>query len=322
MKVEVCAPGKLMLTGSYAVVHGRPCVVTAVDQWMTVSAETCEQPHFYLDAPDFALANYSQALARLGQGEVPKPVKFTEIMLKTFLDRYPQAGGLKVKTASQFSSEFGFGSSSAVTVALARALVELYDVHLTYQQLFDLCYRAVIKVQGVGSGFDIASAIWGGTIKYVVPAKVIEAIKVDNLPIVVGYTGIKADTPTLVKQVDQLLERQPARINPLFDQIGQTAEVTQRSLIACDWSELGKTFTQHHQLVSQLGVSCGELDKLVSAVLKAGAYGATLSGAGGGDCMLAVVETKSRLAVEKAITQAGGQVIKLGLNAPGTQVKK
>ena len=32
---------------------------------------------------------------------------------------------------------------------------------LLYKKTFDLCYQAVLDVQNVGSGFDIAAAIWG-----------------------------------------------------------------------------------------------------------------------------------------------------------------
>ena len=37
-KVVVSAPGKLMLLGDHAVVHNRPCLVTAVDQRIYLTA--------------------------------------------------------------------------------------------------------------------------------------------------------------------------------------------------------------------------------------------------------------------------------------------
>lgn len=311
-----------MLSGSYAVVHGRPCVVTAVDQRLYVTVEKNGLDRFHLEAPDMGLMAYSKTLSELGTKDVPNAVKFIEILYKLFLHDYPQENGIIVKTKSDFSSSFGFGSSSAVTVAFGKALCKLYDVKLDNKELFDLCYQAVLEVQGVGSGFDLAAAIWGGTIYYVSPAKVVEPIEVDELPIVVGYTGVKADTPTLVRMINQKQKKNPVKIEGIFDQLGAVADEVLRALTHQNWSELGQLFTQHQEFMRNLGVSSSELEKLIEASLKAGAFGASLSGAGGGDCMLAVVNKRTRPLVEKAIEAAGGEVMRVNLNAPGVRIEK
>lgn len=321
-KVTVSAPGKLMLSGSYAVVHGRPCVVTAVDQRLYVTVEKNGIDRFHLEAPDLGLMAYSKTLSELGTKDVPSAVKFIEILYKLFLQDYPQENGIFVKTKSDFSSSFGFGSSSAVTVAFAKALCVLYDIKLDNKQLFDLCYQAVIEVQGVGSGFDLASAIWGGTIYYISPAKVVEPIEIEDLPMVVGYTRVKADTPTLVRMINQRLRRYPNKIDGIFDSVGQVSDEVLRTLAAKDWPKLGSLLTQHQDLMRDLGVSSPELEKLIEASLKAGAFGASLSGAGGGDCMLAVVDRHSKPFVIKAIEAAGGEVMSVKLNAAGVRIEK
>ncbi len=321
-KVTFSAPGKLMLSGSYAVVHGRPCVVTSVDQRLYVTVEKNGADRFHLEAPDLGLMAYSKTLSELGTKDVPSAVKFIEILYKHFLVDYPQEKGIIVKTKSDFSSSFGFGSSSAVTVAFAKALCKLYGVSLDNKELFKLCYGAVIEVQGVGSGFDLASAIWGGTIYYVSPAKVVEPIEIKKLPIVVGYTGVKADTPTLVRMIDQKLKRSPIKVEDIFNQVGEVSDEVLRTLGREDWEKLGELFNQHQELMRKLGVSSNELEKLIEASLKAGAYGASLSGAGGGDCMLAVVDDHSRRFVEKAIEAAGGEVMSVSLNASGVRMEK
>ncbi len=70
-----------------------------------------------------------------------------------------------------------------------------------------------------------------------------------------------------------------------------------------------------------LGVSSEKLEALIGAAKNAGAYGAKLSGAGGGDCMIAVVPPEKRKAVEEAITTAGGEVVHLTANAEGARVE-
>ena len=319
-KITTSAPGKLMLCGSYAVVHGRPCVVTAVDQRLYVTVEKNGDDQFHLTAPDLGLMGYSKTISELGTKDQPKAVRFIETLYKIFLDKYPQERGIKVSTKSDFSSTFGFGSSSAVTVAFAKALVELYGVKLNPKELFDLCYQAVIEVQGVGSGFYLAAAIWGGTIYYVSPAVVVEQIDIDQLPLIVGYTGVKADTPTLVRMINNKLTRNPARIEDIFDSSADISREVVKALSEKDWEKLGSLFNQHQALMRQLGVSSPELEQLIEQSSVNGAYGAGLSGAGGGDCMLAVVDKKDKDNVVTAINEFG-EVLYVGLNAPGVRIE-
>ena len=320
-QISASAPGKLMLVGSHAVVYDRPALVTAVNQRLTVVVKENGTDVFHLDAPDLGLIAYSKTIDQLGKKELPKSVRFIETLYKNFLSLHPQKRGIIVTTKSDFSSSFGFGSSSAVTVAFAKALTCLYGLKLTNQELFEMCYQTVLEVQGVGSGFDIASAIWGGTIKYVTPAKVVETMKISHLPIVVGYTGIKADTPTLVRMVDSKLANSPAHINQIFDEIGQVTEKTCSALVKKDFPLVGQQFNRHQELMRKLGVSSIKLENLIFAALSAGAYGATLSGAGGGDCMIAMADIKKIEQVKAAIKKAGGEVMDVELNQEGVRIE-
>ena len=56
-----------------------------------------------------------------------------------------------------------------------------------------------------------------------------------------------------------------------------------------DVVSLGKNMTANHKLLSILGVSCNELNKLVNAAERH-SYGAKLTGSGGGGCMIALTD--------------------------------
>lgn len=320
--VTASAPGKLMLTGGYAVVHGHPAIVTAVDQRLAVTVEKNGQDTFHLFAPDLGLQAYSKTIDDLGKKELPKAVRFIEILYKKFLEKFPQPEGINVTTHSEFSSSFGFGSSSAVTVAFAKALTTLYELDFSDEDLFDFCYQTVIEVQGVGSGFDIAAAIWGGTLYYISPAKVIESIKIDNLSLVVGYTGVKADTPTLIRMINSKLERRPEEIKAIFSKIGEITDKIKMAFGNEKWSRAGLLFNDHQEQMRLLGVSSVDLENLIKASLEAGAIGATLSGAGGGDCMIALVDDNKKQRIQEAIKKGGGEVIEVGLQAKGVRLEK
>ncbi len=320
-QVTTSAPGKLLLFGDHAVVYGHPCIVTAVDQRIQVSVRKNGVDVFAMDAPDLGLKSYSKTIADLGKKELPKSVSFMEMLYKRFLEKYPQDRGIVVTTKSEFSSQFGFGSSSAVTVAFAKALVTLYELDFTQHQLFELCYQAVIDVQGVGSGFDIASAVWGGTLYYVKPAAVVEQIEVKDLPLIVGYSGVKADTPTLIRMVESLRSQNPEKINGIFSQVGKLVESAREAIAEGNWPVVGKLMTQNQQLLRQLQVSSVLLDGLIAAATQSGASGAKLSGAGGGDCMVAIATEEHSDSVEAALRTAGAQIMRVKLHAEGVRVE-
>jgi mevalonate kinase len=75
-------------------------------------------------------------------------------------------------------------------------------------------------------------------------------------------------------------------------------------------------------LLDSLGVGSLKLAAMVYAAREAGAAGAKLSGAGKGDCMIALVTPERRAAVASAITAAGGTVIDIPCNVEGLHIEQ
>lgn len=317
---KVSAPGKLMLFGDHAVVHGRPCIVTAVNHRMSVEIDKRKDNKITVNAPELKIEDYSISFEDLNK-EHPKEVRFVLTAIKNFFEKYNVKSGLNIKTKSEFSSKFGFGSSSAVTVCTLKALSELFDTKMTEKELFDLAYKTVLDIQGVGSGFDVATAIYGGTLYFVTGGKNIKPIKVNEIPLIVGYTGIKADTATLVKMVGENLRNNPEKIHNIFGKIKNIVEETKNEIENKNWKIIGYLMNKNQELLRSLNISSKELENLISVSINAGAYGAKLSGAGGGDCMIALAPEEKHETVKKAIEQAGGTVIPVETNAEGVRVE-
>ena len=110
------------------------------------------------------------------------------------------------------------------------------------------------------------------------------------------------------------------------------ARVTKTRETFTDFMDLNRAFpgdekgsmTQKiaHKLLQNLGVSTDKLDKMIEAAKVAGAYGAKLSGAGGGDCMIALVSEDTKEKVEKAIKKVSGEIIKVKNNTEGVRTEK
>lgn len=321
-RVKVSTPGKLMLFGEHSVVYDKPCIVTTVDQRFSVTVEKISGEELVVEAPAVGIFE-KKKLSELGTRRISKGLRFIEMTVKKFYEEYG-VGGLKVKTENHFSSLYGFGSSAAVTVGLAKALFELEGIKVSNKELFDFCYQVVLEVQGVGSGFDIAAALYGEVLYFVTGGKEIEKLKLvdNNLPIVVGYTGVKADTPTLIRQVGELKRKQSKKIEMCFNKITGMVKEAKERIEQGEWERVGGLMNENQEKLTELGVSSVELDRLIKGARRAGAYGAKLSGAGGGDCMIAIVEETNRKEVERVIEIAGGEVMKVRLGAEGVRVEQ
>ncbi len=320
--ITVSAPGKLMLLGEHAVVYDRPCLVTTVNQRLALEARLLDDCLFQLEAPDVKISNYKKSFEDIGKAKIPKGAKFVEIAVFNFMKKYKFSSGIHINTITEFSPLYGFGSSSAVTVCTIKALSELFNITLTDKELFDLAYKTVLDIQGKGSGFDIAAAIYGGTLYFFTAGKKIEPLKIKSLPLIVGYSGVKADTVTLINQIKEKAKKYPDIIDRIYDHIAELVEQAKQALLAKDWVRFGELMNMNQGYLNSLGVSTEKLEIMIYATRSAGAYGAKLSGAGGGDCMIAIAPENKKQAVRDAITKKGGQIIDTTTNCKGVIIEK
>jgi len=310
--VSVSAPGKLMLFGEHAVVYGKHCIVTAVDKRLIANLERSKD--ISINSLDYKIRNY--VINKIEN--LPKPLKFVGSSIKYFYNKYNIKSGVSVSTGGSLKSSYGLGSSSAIIVCIVKGLAKLFRIPLPSRSLFNISYKINRIVQRSGSGFDVASAIYGKTLNYVAGGKVIEKVNVKDIPLVVGYTGIKAHTPTIVKQVAEMYKTNPDYYDGIFNRIDKIALKAKEEMERKKWKKVGTLMDRNQELLRKLGVSSFRLEEMINAAKDAGAYGAKLSGAGVGDCMIAIPDG-SIDDVKQAIADASGQVISVKVNVDGVK---
>jgi mevalonate kinase len=272
-----------------------------------------------ITAPEFDIQNYS--LSKTNDEAPHKGIRFVKAIIDRMYQLYRLEKGLHIHTSNGFSSKYGLGSSSAVSVCTAKAISEFHNLKLSQKELFDVAYSAVLDVQGLGSGFDVAAAIWGGTLYFVTGGKKIDILSNTSLPIVITYSGTKADTPTIVKALAKKRQKNIPKFDNYFDQITQIVRSSKSILKTQNWPEAGRLASANQRILQKLGVSTQKLDHLCRVATKHGAFGAKLTGAGGGDCMISFVGEEHQERIKEALTEAGGDIIPVSTGAEGVRIE-
>ena len=125
----------------------------------------------------------------------------------------------------------------------------------------------------------------------------------------------------MINMIKEKMTTQKEGIEKIFTAIADLVEKAKKSIAEKDWQRLGTYMNYNQDYLEDLGVSTEKLNSMISAARKAGAYGAKLSGAGGGDCMIVLVSKDSKKAVSQAIETVGGENIDIKTNAEGATIE-
>lgn len=298
MEIKASAPAKLIMFGEHASRHGKPSIVFALDQRIIVSFKPRNDDKIFLSAPDIGVA----------QVEYPsKELDFVTSSIELFFkETKAKKCGFDLSTKSEIQA--GFGSSGATVVATIGALDDFFKTKLSKFDILKLGQKVITAVQGHGSGIDIASATYGWTIVFEMGKEPVVITK-EQLPIVVGNTGIKVKSKPIVLAVEVLEKKFPVVLNRIIDNMGDIGARAKKALKENDLETIGQLMNINQGMLYGEGVSSLILEKLIFAAKEAGAYGAKLSGAGVGDNMIALVSEKNKQSVADAINKAGGKAI-------------
>lgn len=278
------APGKVVVVGEYAVVDGAPAVVAAVGigvglRW---TSGPTRQVHTPLGDSRFVDAALDAAAAPAGS--------------YTFADE----GG------PALASKPGLGGSAAATVVAVHAAHTLRGCTTSRDEVYAVAAEVHHRVQGSGSGIDIAASAYGGMVRFQRGQRP-QRLRPSRL--VVVWTGASAHTGPRVERYLAWADRGAF--------VARSAEIADEFMV----DPLGAVEHDYALLVAmseQAGIAyrTPALDRIVElASVFDGA--AKPSGAGGGDCAIGVFsEPESESKFIEACTLEGFTVLGTEL-APG-----
>lgn len=296
------APGKLILCGEHAVVYHQPAIALPVLQALTTTnvfaSPLASEGEIKIIARQIGIKSN---LADLSESH---PIyKSIHLILDHFhLDHLPAC---EIRVSSTIPLASGLGSSASTSVSLIRAISDFIGQPMTDSETNQLAYEMEKIHHGNPSGIDNTVVTFSRPI-FFIRDEPIEFIKMAQpLEILIADTGIQASTSSAISMVKERWQSEPQKLNALFEGIGTLTRQIRQFLISGETHVIGSLLTQNHHALQEMGVSCPELDRLVTSALESGALGAKLSGGGLGGNMLALVEKTSTEKVKKALLEAG-----------------
>lgn len=304
-------PGKIILLGEHGVIYGQPCLSAAID--LRVGVEM--RPGDVHEVNGRPLDGYRHT--------------YIKHAIETLWEGPP----LQTTTFSNIPSASGLGSSAAITTASVACILSLSDA-FSPESVARRSFEVEYEVQGGGSPNDTSACTHGGAIllarkkrhgflwKISRDGRTWYVHKIDipamtDVHIVVGMTGIKSKTPRQVKKVRRFVTHSGFG-RELTERIGELVIEGIDALQHRDYVALGQAMNEAQKNLHTLGASSDALEKLIAAARRAGAYGAKLTGAGGGGSIIALTDEPERVAI--AIEKAGGRALVTSVSSDGVKM--
>ncbi|MBS7251648.1 MAG: mevalonate kinase [Candidatus Freyarchaeota archaeon] len=313
-------PERLFFFGEHAVVYGEPALVASIDKRVYVSVNLRDEKISRVYSKEYDQAAKFKIDKSHPPPHLPQIFKPVWTVCKEISSLTSLHKGFDISIKSEIPPGAGLGSSAAVSVATAAALNVCLDLDLSNSEISSIAFGAEKTVHGTPSGIDNTIATYGGAILYEKGNMKQVKIKTE-IPLVIGNSGVKRSTAEWVGKVKLRKQRQEKIMKPIIKSIGLIVMEGLKLLDKNDFRSLGELMDINQGLLEAIGVSTFELDKLINAARQSGAYGAKLTGAGGGGCMIALSPEDRQKQIADAILKAGGKPIITNLSQQGVKIE-
>jgi mevalonate kinase len=220
---------------------------------------------------------------------------------------------------SQIPSSSGLGSSAAVTVATLSAINDEFRMDKSREDIANMAFEIEKKVQkGRASPTDTTVSAYGGIV--LISGGSRRRLPPQNMHLVIGDSLVSHSTSRMVEQVSELKKNHPKIVDPVLDAIEGVSMSAIHHL--SDPRELGRYMNMNNSLLEVLGVGHPQLSKMILAARNAGAFGAKITGAGGGGCMVALCPKPLKHRVAGAIEACEARAIVTGIDTEGVRKEK
>lgn len=341
-KLKVYAPGRICLFGEHQDYLGLPVIPCAISLYIEVQGVRRDDLTVNIDLPD--IDDKESFLIENNIHYVKERDYFRSAVNILLRNNFTFSTGFDCILRGKIPISAGVASSSALTVAWINFLTLMSDqsIELTPKDSAKFSHMAeVLEFREPGGMMDQYSSSIGKVIFIDFRPKIsIEPIHADLKPFVLGDSGEWKDTKRILTEVKNrviditksITQKHPefslheATVKNIYK---YTSELTKEELqlingtirnheitieakdiLKKKWlnhKKIGQLINEHQSILRDvLNITTPKIDRMIDAALEAGAFGAKITGAGGGGCMFAYCPN-NHSEVLNAIEKAGGK---------------
>ena len=334
------APGRICLFGDHQDYLELPVIACAINREVLLSSEENTSRQFHIRMPDIKserIIAIDNTFETLEAGD-----HFASAL--RVLRRYgctPNVG-FDIELKSTIPINAGTSSSSAIVVAWIHFLLTAFGCNqkITPSFIAQLAYEAeVLEHQSPGGKMDQYTIALGNII-YIDTGENFSYKEIGGKMegLILGVSGIpkktigllgelrgkaqeaiaqvKAAKPNFILEkatshdIEPLSEYISEPLRPYFYAAVKNHVITQKALRhfveqPTDLKIIGQLMSAHHSILKDiLKITVPRIDRMISAALEAGAYGAKIVGSGGGGSIVALASSENKRAVIEAIKKA------------------
>ncbi len=250
-------------------------------------------------------------------------------LLAEIVKFFQPAGGFTLTTNSEAPAGAGIGGSSAMAVAICATLDRYTGTGKSKVDWIHISRDAegiVIRVP-TGTQDHYPPAFGGVAAIELAPGgerRIELRVNIDELErrLVVCYTGKPRQSGINNWEVFKAHIDGKKAVQNNIERISQIAQKMRVSLESANWKETGRLM--HDEWMFRRRnlptISTKTIDRIIDSSRRKGALAGKVCGAGGGGCLVLLIEPDAREKVEKAVLDAGGQLLPMHIDRQGVTV--
>jgi D-glycero-alpha-D-manno-heptose-7-phosphate kinase len=332
MRISSKAPCRVDLAGGtldiwplYLFHAGGVTVNFAVDRYTSCVIDTRNDREIHLHSQDL---NQSESFGSLE--ELRNTKKYKLPLAARILRFFTPETGVDVHTNSEAPAGAGISGSSALIIATTSAFNRLTGAGYNLEKLREVAQNIEAQIIRVPTGCqDYYPAMYGGVSAIELGAAGVRRVEIpiphDELiqRVVLAYTGVPRNSGINNWEVTKAHIDGDKTVHKNFDKIAAIANAMRAAIERQDWKEAGRLLREEWSFrrKNAPGITTPLIDRLVEVTRKAGSTGAKVCGAGGGGCVLFLVEPGAKQRVAALIEQEGATVLDVKVAPRGVQIK-
>lgn len=237
--------------------------------------------------------------------------------------------GLLIETDSESPAGAGISGSSALMIATTAALARFTGRNLTLEQMRVIAQNLEAQIIHVPTGCqDYYPALYGGVSAIHLDADGIHREAVTVVPeeiesrFVLAYTGAPRQSGINNWEVFKAHIDGDKRVFRNFERIVAIARAMHQALLKADWEDVARLLREEWKLrrTNAPGITTPLIDKLIRVAANNGGRAAKACGAGGGGCVIFLVEEGAASRAATAIGDNGGRVLPFQVARNGLRI--